>query len=212
MKFNGQLYGGAKETTDSFLYTYLYSHMPPGFFIECGALNGASISNCKILEDYLGWSGLNIEPSFAFNELILNRPKSINIKAALGDVDYKIVKFNESATNYAVSSFNQINPEHNNNTVEVPIYTYKNLLSILGIKKVDFFSLDVEGFEINVLDGMIGSEALPTYLFIETHISDRDTLYKKLSQLGYERIAYFHIDELWKLPNRWGPTDVPSFY
>lgn len=89
MKFYGQLYKSALEKTDEFLYRQLYSKLETGFFIECGALNGVSISNCKVLEESLGWSGLNIEPSHAFDDLVVNRPNAINVKVHL---DQRIIK------------------------------------------------------------------------------------------------------------------------
>jgi FkbM family methyltransferase len=213
MKFYGQKYNGAAESTDEFLYRVLYSRIPPGFFIECGGLNGTSISNCKILEECLSWRGLNIEPTSEFNVLVVNRPKSINIKAVIGNQDFEIVEFTECITNLAASSFDQnlINDAYEKKTIQVPMYTYKTLLELLNIQKVDFFSLDVEGFEIEVLKGMQGSIVLPTYIFIETHFSDKKLLYSKLSELGYERVAYFHLDELFKLTSRDGPTDIPSY-
>jgi FkbM family methyltransferase len=213
MKFYGQTYNGAAESTDEFLFRELFSRIPRGFYIECGALNGLSISNCKLLDESLGWSGLNIEPTEAFNELIINRPRNINIKAALGDRDFDKVKFNESVTNLAASSFqvDMINKSYETKEINVVMYTYKTLLEILGISKVDFFSLDVEGYELNVIKGMFGSLALPTYFFIETHYSDKEKIYGLLDELGYERVAFFHLDELFKLRGRDGPSDINSF-
>jgi FkbM family methyltransferase len=213
MIFNGQKYIGATETTDEFLFRELYSKIEPGFFIECGALNGVSISNCKILEDFLGWTGLNIEPSEAFNQLILNRPKAINIRAALGNKDFEILNFKEDTTNYAASSFNEnlIQNSHIIKNSYIITYTYKTLVSILGIKKVDFFSLDVEGYEINVLNGMIGSDTLPSYIFIETHYSNKEDIYSILTNMGYVRVAFFHLDELFKLTGRNGPDNINGF-
>ena len=212
--FNGQKYNGALETTDQYLYRELFTKIKPGFFIECGALNGASISNCKILEDSLGWSGLNIEPSSAFNELILRRPKSINIRAALGSKDFETLDFNESTVNFATSSFDSelVGKTSSPNKIKTITYSYKTLIDMLNIKSVDFFSLDVEGYEVNVLEGMFGSYVLPSYIFIETHYSDKIAIQTNLDKLGYTKVSIFHLDELYKLKGRDGPSELPSFY
>ena len=58
--------------------------------------------------------------------------------------------------------------KENTNIVEVPAITLDKLLEKHNIKKIDFFSLDVEGYEISVLNGFDIEKFLPTYMLIET--------------------------------------------
>lgn len=53
----------------------------PGFFIELFPGNGIENSHCKFFEEFLGWSGYNIEPDKKlFNNLTKNRNnRSINL-------------------------------------------------------------------------------------------------------------------------------------
>jgi hypothetical protein len=52
--------------------------------------------------------------------------------------------------------------------VRTRIRALSNVLDELGIANVDFFSLDVEGFELEVLKGLDLSRHAPRFLLIET--------------------------------------------
>jgi hypothetical protein len=64
-------------------------------------------------------------------------------------------------------------------------------------RTVDLFVLDVEGFEVEVLDGMVGSKYLPNIFCIEYPHVGLDKLQEILVDLGYrfdtinETNAYF---------------------
>ena len=55
-----------------------------------------------------------------------------------------------------------------NDVVEVPKITIYKILTENKIYKIYFFSLDVEGYEISVLNGMDFSNVRPKYFLIET--------------------------------------------
>jgi len=63
-----------------------------GFFIELGAMNGITYSNTKFFEDQLNWTGILIEPTNQFSELILNRPACYNYNFAVSE-KYGVVEF-----------------------------------------------------------------------------------------------------------------------
>ena len=57
-------------------------------FIEAGAFDGVEESCCKAFEEFLDWTGVNVEPSpFTFDLLKANRPTAINVRGALSDHD-----------------------------------------------------------------------------------------------------------------------------
>ena len=207
MKFYGQLYSGANEKTDEWLVRRFFAAKRNGFFVECGALNGISISNCLVLERELGWSGINIEPSKSFDELIVNRPNCLNLRLALSNKDGALLNFFEDETNLACSTSSSdiadalSDPNNSHHIIEtkVPTITFRTLVERVGIKRIDLFSLDVEGMELEVLEGMEHSRILPRHIFIETMHHDRNTLHKKLDDLGYYLIENFHIDAMYGL-------------
>jgi len=60
----------------------------------------------------------------------------------------------------------------------------------LGLKRLDFLKIDVEGHEVQVLEGARKSiEAYKPYMFVEWHICGKEPLEKLLKPLGFE-LAY----------------------
>lgn len=199
IRYCGQLYRGATMRVDEWLHHQLFRNWTGGRFIECGALDGVSISNCLFLERYLGWSGINIECSCAFERLAENRPDSLNLRFALSDTDGDFLTFYEDVSNLAqsASDLEFVPAEHQVKKVSVKTIRYRTLVDKYRIESVDFMSLDVEGMESRVLDGMIGAKVLPRYILIEILHSDRALIDTKLSALGFSFIDGFHIDALY---------------
>ncbi|KAF6201525.1 hypothetical protein GE061_003916 [Apolygus lucorum] len=126
-----------------------------GFFIEVGALDGETRSNTLYFERFLNWTGLLIEPdplNFA-NLLRKNRnawlsPTCVSIKS-----HPEIVRFeqNENMGKIVDTGVNDNKSRIPKGVVSVqcfPLYTY---LLALNVTQVDYFSLDVEGVELDVL-------------------------------------------------------------
>lgn len=57
---------------------------------------------------------------------------------------------------------------HEQKLVKVPTITLTDLLIKHNIKNIDFFSLDVEGYEVSVLNGLDFEVYRPAYILIET--------------------------------------------
>jgi len=153
-----------------------------GFYIEAGANNGIEQSNTLNLEMELNWSGLLIEPSdSAFKQLVINRPNNIKINSAL--VSFNYTKDKISGDFNSGSLMSKVSPDF----IFTNLYSYfkklarwikkaekkvlaNTLQSILdhhNITEVDFFSLDVEGYEVEVLKGLNFSLIKPKALLIE---------------------------------------------
>ncbi|MCJ8281793.1 MAG: FkbM family methyltransferase [Rivularia sp. ALOHA_DT_140] len=52
-------------------------------------------------------------------------------------------------------------------TVKVRARTLTSILDEANVKKIDFFSLDVEGFELNALKGLDFNKYQPEFMLIE---------------------------------------------
>jgi FkbM family methyltransferase len=156
-----------------------------GFYIECGANDGISQSYTYELEKR-NWKGILIEPSiYAFNKCIENRsPNNIFVNCALGSKDGKV-----SGDFYGslMSSVDGIRL-NNDNLIEVEIKKLTTILEEYEINKIDLFSLDVEGYELEVLKGLDLIKYKPTYLIIEIYSKDYNEIVKYLSSFDYELI------------------------
>lgn len=141
-----------------------------GFYIEAGALDGIFQSNTLLLEQH-GWKGLLIEPNPAVQaQLKHNRPQAIIEECALVAADYteKLIKGNFASNNIYEAAGQGCTEDHNK-SIEVPATTLTKLLEKHNIEKIDFLSIDVEGYEIEALLGLDFQRFAPTYLLFEVH-------------------------------------------
>lgn len=160
--------------------TERYLNFNNGFFIEVGAANGIFQSNTHGLETSKNWRGILIEPNTAeYQACISNRPNSKVYNCALVGYEYgwETVKMNYRTWNGsdhgAVTSVSDssINPIWGAHTSEYTIRarTLDSILEEEQVGKIDFFSLDVEGYELNVLKGFNIAKYKPSFVLVEVH-------------------------------------------
>jgi len=148
---------------DSFVLEYFGKNYK-GFFIDIGANDGVTYSNTKLLEDN-NWKGICIEPLIdTFNKLSKNR-NSINLNIGLdienGEKEFmQIEGYSEMLSgiveNYDPKHINRIENEiktKGGNKKIVKIIT-KRFSDIINEKEIDYVSIDVEGSEFNILQGI----------------------------------------------------------
>ena len=132
-----------------------------GFFIELGAYDGLTQSNTAFFEKTKNWTGILIEASRdRYEECVKNRPNSKCVNTAC------------SATDNASISFNHENGLMSK-VVDDGVYscdtsTLETILDNCEVdRNIDFLSLDVEGHELEVLEGLnlLLSIKILTFLF-----------------------------------------------
>ncbi len=168
----GCVYDNAKaqDGEDKYAFDNFFNNVSAldnGFFIEVGAIAGLTLSTTYAFEKCLGWRGLLIEPHPKnFRELIVNRPNAqkLNLAACKETADgrEKRIAFTEgngatgAALNEAPPSFlKQWHGSSNASqirTIDVACGSYWKYFSLLGIQHVDFFSIDVEGAELSLIE------------------------------------------------------------
>src|SRR5690606_2049794 len=72
--------------------------------------------------------------------------------------------------------------------IDIPAQSLSSILDEYHIKHIDFLSLDVEGYEYQVLQGLDLERHRPTYIFIEDKFDEENSINKYLSTY-YEKIA-----------------------
>ena len=186
-----------------------------GFFIEAGANDGFRQSNTYYLEIFKEWTGILIEPiTHKYQRCIKERKRSLVINCALVSNDYQ----GESITmiySDLMSLVENSNPsdlnadEHAERGIlaqdnvkykyrfDVPVRTLEEILIEINVSQIDFLSLDVEGYELEVLAGTNLNRFRPEFILIEARNSQEIIRY--LEKYDYEMIEFLtHHDILFQ--------------
>ena len=171
-----------------------YLNFKDGFYIECGANDGVNQSNTWYFEKSLNWRGILIEPNKQiFQELKKNRSsKNIFENVALVSESFSKKIY---LTNNNLES--KITGNLNNSNIEVFTSTLNNILKKNEIYKINLFSLDVEGYEAEVLLGLNLNLFDIDYILIETNDFDKINFMLKNCNYRFEEKLSFH-DYLFK--------------
>ena len=200
-------YGQFNPPVDKVLHDRYFLNKFHGVSIECGAFDGLTENCTKFFEENYNWKTINIEPlPHIFKKLEQNRPNSINLEIALSNIDqiscFKNYKHPYLQYDWGNGSITHTNAHKQqldelcgyNNYVEIPVVckTYKQIIEQLHIQHLDLFVLDVEGHELEVIDGMIGCDILPEIFVIEHGHSDAfvDKLNRLNARYKLDYISY----------------------
>lgn len=182
-----------------------------GFYVELGANDGALASNSYYFELRKDWKGILIEPSPNLYLSCLKRRGEKNSVFCNACVPfdyldpYVKMKYSDSMTisenleldigdkqQFIQSGDKYLQPGEKNFEFGAKAVTLNSLLFAANAPKlIDFISLDVEGAELPVLQGVDFSKFNFKFMLIECR--DIDRLKKFLSPLGYrlkEKFSY----------------------
>lgn len=179
-----------------------------GFFVEIGAQDGISGSNTYILEDVFSWSGIVVEPSKSYREILpKNRKCHIETSAiwSLSDQTFQFVDLGNSG----LSSFKSLMREgiHGKTRSESPHAEYEvstlNLEDLLtkykAPREIDYVSIDTEGSEFEIISNFDFSRYEIKLITIEHNFEEekRQKIYEKLTKSGYVRkyVEISHQDD-----------------
>lgn len=177
---------------ESFAKDYLDQRLEPfigkrkGFYVEAGANDGLSQSNTRYFEKYLGWTGILVEPvPELFKQCRNNRPNSIVENVALvADPDNTNVQMSTAGLMSVVDGAFKNEPDYDVERhlqrsrelgassqraylITVPGLTLSSVLEKHGVSDFDFLSLDVEGYEAEVITGLDLQKHRPRCILVE---------------------------------------------
>jgi FkbM family methyltransferase len=173
----------------------------PGVYFEVGANDGLTQSNTAYLERYCGWTGILVEAiPHKYVECRKNRPRSAIFHAALVSADYDLpyvpVRYSNLMSVIAHASdadveahldagqaFLKNESVLSGETFLAPARTATDVILASGADRIDLFSLDVEGAEMDVLAGIDFSRVRPRAFIIEARNINRVTDF--LADKGY---------------------------
>lgn len=135
-----------------------------GFFVEAGGFDGETYSNSLFFELERGWNGVLIEPlPRQFRKLKAKNRKCFAINVCIAENKPQIVKFRSSSEAVLSGRDHLMDQRHRilmlsaketSSDIFVPCFSLRTIMKALRIDKIDYFSLDIEGAEFQVLKNM----------------------------------------------------------
>ncbi|CAG2219486.1 unnamed protein product [Mytilus edulis] len=128
-----------------------------GFFVEMGAFNGQTYSNTLWLERKHNWTGLLIEanPDLCRQIDALKR-QAWRLCSCISDTLNKTEFIQSGAVGGMASELDddQMKMVKTKRTISVPCFNMIEILDLIGVQHIDYFSLDVEGSEMIILESI----------------------------------------------------------
>jgi FkbM family methyltransferase len=170
-----------------------------GFYVDVGAADPTELSVTRAFYDR-GWSGINVEPlEEYFDKLEQARPRDTNLKVAAGREAgartlHTIAGTGLSTFDTEIAARHQADGWKTCETV-VSVLPLAKILEDCAPPIIHFLKIDVEGVEIEVLEGLNLGRVRPWIILIEatepfSTVSTRDNWEHLFTNQGYE-FAYF---------------------
>ncbi len=182
-----------------------------GFYVEVGCHHPYRLSNTFFFYRR-GWSGVCVDPIPGIKKLFLPaRPRDIVVEKgiSLSPGHLTFYMFNEPALNTFDEGIAKIRVDRDGYKVVskalIATETLTAILDSLNIsKEIDFFSIDAEGFDIQVLKSNDWSKYRPRLVLVEllnNKMSEinSDPVTQYLSTVGYEPYAKTGLSVIFKI-------------
>ena len=150
---------------------YIFKKEKKGIYLDIGSQHPISNNNTYLLYKK-GWNGINIDLDKKNIDLFkIARPKDINLNYAISDTEgvTDLFFYHESSPintlNKQVSSYQKAAVKE---IKKVKTFTLNYILNKLNFdKRIDYMNLDVEGFELKVLNGFDIQKYKPKVISVE---------------------------------------------
>lgn len=160
----------------------LINNNVPGAYVDIGSWHPVKASNTYYF--YVrGWRGICIDPNPELLALYKQlRPKDNFINAGIGNAENSLVYYmlEESSMNTFSKDFIKMQELESKiiKQISVPLYSLKEILDKnLGKNdRLDFFDIDVEGLDLDVLKSNDWNKYRPKVIVIETNIAIYDDI------------------------------------
>lgn len=160
------------QNREDVLLDRLFSRDVKGFYVDVGANDPVQDSITKHFYD-LGWHGINVEPAEdPFRRLVESRPRDVNLNVGVSDAAGTLT-LHETPPGTGASTFA---PEAAARLREEGITVYERTAPVVTLTQIfeahieddiDFLTIDVEGFEGQVLAGGDWKRWRPRVIVVE---------------------------------------------
>ena len=194
--------GDVSQVKQSTFVDRLLNERRSGFFVECGAADGESLSNSLFFETERDWYGLLVEPNPSFFwSLLAKRRNAYLVNACLStDVtisevlfkpaDYVggiVRKMDTTLLSYVDAAYPHLSD------VRLTCFPLGALLYAIDVTHVDYLSLDVEGPELDILRTIPFDNVTIDVITVEYRLSNMSSINEEASAAKLRQIReFFH--------------------
>jgi FkbM family methyltransferase len=199
-RFGPKEYSQQDEET---LIRTFFNDRREGVFLDVGASHHEKDSNTYFLEQRLGWRGIAID---ALGDLAPGyaqyRPRTRFFNFFVTNESGRTHEFHVYAKDTRISSGDLQHlralpgiKERHIQTTQVPSVTLDAILTAERVAEVDYVNLDIEGHELEALEGFDIRRYQPELLSVEAQPHLRAKLLAWFRAHGYERVEEFADDD-----------------
>jgi len=184
----------AQYGQDWYLATQVFPSKTDGFFIDIGANHPTEINNTLYFEK-IGWKGFAFEPQQYFVDLWKQARTTPCLPYVIG-AEKKVVNFNLCESD-VLSSVVECDPTMKGSMMAEQVRLDDFLLE-RNISSVDFISIDVEGYEMQVLQGIDFKKIKIGCIVIENNRVRRgdDEMRNMIMSNGFNFVARLGCDDI----------------
>jgi FkbM family methyltransferase len=152
----------SQENQDYIIYNAFFKDKKDGVFCDVGGNDPLNLNNTRYFEE-IGWTGFVFEPLPQMKILWEKYRKAKYFPFGASDVEgetiFSVVKqadgFDETVNMLSFVKDTRNTPAgYATEDIKVKIRTIKNVFGENNIEHIDYMSIDVEGHELNVLEGI----------------------------------------------------------
>jgi FkbM family methyltransferase len=198
---------GSRDNFDKVILK-IYGNKFKGSYVEVGGHHPLIQSNSYIL-DKSGWSGIVIEPQTVFNDLykehrscILENIALVSFDCNKTKIDFIIDEDCNSKTSCVSNDGKHLWRKHINgyHIEQVPCCTLQFILDKHKMHYINVMSIDVESYELNVLNGIDFNKSYFDIISLEHFNSAFESFfksksYKKHEELGKKTNSSFYVNQ-----------------
>jgi FkbM family methyltransferase len=156
---NGAYYS---QKYEDYILGYVFKNVKKGFYIDVGA-NDPNTDNVTRYFYERGWNGINIEPNVdLFKKIVQYRPRDSNYNVGISNSEGTMTFYQETGdVSQGLSTFDKEISEREKEKnsahfieISVPVTTLDKIIEKAPPSEITFISIDVEGFEKQVLESI----------------------------------------------------------
>lgn len=167
----------------------LINQSKPGTYVDIGCWHPIKASNSYFFS-LRNWKGICIDPNPELEKLYKRfRPNDVFINCAVGEKDANLNYYMLSDNNSSMNTLNlDFLKKHDlekdiKKTITIPTFSLKDILdkNIATNERLDFFDVDVEGFDLEVLQSNDWNKYRPKVVVTETDISIKEDVVSEIT-------------------------------